>query len=507
MKTDERALIEDAVATGAVEVDDEGFSIRGLKTVTEGYSLLPLSVLFVLNFVDEFDRIAFATLISEIRDTFGMTDDSIQALAGVTGVMVLLAALPVGILADRVKRVNLAIIAGFMWGCAAVATGLVWAVPLLYLVRFLSGLGRTSNEVIHPSLLADYYPRKAHPQVYGIHRLANATAPVAGPAAGFIGSWLGWEAAFFILAAPTAFALFIAMRLREPHRGETMDESLAARAAGVDAQGFGEARRELFQVRTLRRLWFGAFFFGMGTLQLQNLISLYFERVFDFGSVGRGYVQFLLGAGTVIGLVVSSRASAEQVKVGNISRLPVITGLAFAPFAFGMVTLTATPVVGFALLGAFLIAVGNGGWQPAYFSIVGSVAPPRLRSQAYAWAVLIYGSGGLAYVGLLAAFPDTGGGYRSLTITLAIITGIAGVIGVSAAKFMDHDAANAILSLAAACGDAESAEAASNDPVLNPDQGSPNGSPPIDTAPAGERSAPPRRRRTEQLRARPPTDQ
>lgn len=429
----------------SVEIEDEGFSIRGLRNVTSGFSMLPLSVLFVLNFVDEFDRLAFATLIPEIRDSFGMTDDSIQTLAAITSVMVLVSALPIGILADRMRRVRLAIVAGLLWGIAAVATGLVWTIPLLYLVRFMSGLGRISNEVVHPSLLADYYPRRSHPQVFGVHRLANATAPIAGPIAGVIGSRLGWEAAFFILAVPTIAALTVAVRLKEPHRGESLDSDAAAILATQKAQGFNEARRELFGVRTLRRLWLAAFFFGMGVMQLPNLISLYFENVFEFGSVARGWVQFLLGVGTVVGLIIASRTASSQVRQGNISRLPVVAGASFIPFAIGMVVLTATPLPIFGLLGAFLIAVGNGGWQPAYFSIVGSVAPPRLRSQAYAWAVLIFGSGGLAYVGLVMVFPDDAGGYRALTIALAAITAVAGAIGVSASRFMVGDAEKAAL--------------------------------------------------------------
>ena len=180
--------------------------------------------------VDEspFDRIAFAALTPEIRDAFDLSDTGITAVAAVTSVFALLAALPLGILADRFDRVKISIAAGLLWGTAAVATGLVWAVPLLYLVRFLSGVGRITNEVVHPSLLSDYYPTRAHPQVYGAHRLANASAPVAGPVAGAIAGAVSWEAAFFILAIPTGAALIGALRLREPNRGESVDAELAA---------------------------------------------------------------------------------------------------------------------------------------------------------------------------------------------------------------------------------------------------------------------------------------
>ncbi len=433
-----------------VEVEDEGLDVRGLRKATAGYSLLPLGLLFTLNFVDEFDRIAFAALTPEIRDAFDLSDTGITAVATVTSVFALLAALPLGILADRVNRVRISIAAGFLWGVAAVATGLVWAVPLLYLVRFLSGVGRITNEVVHPSLLSDYYPTKAHPQVYGAHRLANAAAPIAGPIAGVIAGAVSWEAAFFVLAIPTGFALLGAFRLREPHRGESVDAELAAAQAEKSPIGFAEARKQLFAIGTLKRFYTGAFFFGIGTIQLSTLISLYFENVFDFGPAARGWVQFVLGAGTVTGLVLGSRLAANEVRKGNLPRLGFIVGAAFSPFAVGMIILAASPVSVVALVGAFVIAVGNGGWQPSYFSLLGTVAPPRLRSQAYAFGVMIYGAGGLAYVLVFGAFGGEEGNYRGLTIAMAVITGIAGAIGISTQKFIQGDADAAARSLASA---------------------------------------------------------
>ncbi|WP_436795164.1 MFS transporter [Actinospongicola halichondriae] len=433
-----------------IEVEDEGLDIRGLRKATAGYSLVPLGLLFTLNFVDEFDRIAFAALTPEIRNAFGLSDTGITAVAAVTSVFALLAALPLGILADRTNRVRISVAAGFLWGIAAVATGLVWAVPLLYLVRFLSGVGRITNEVVHPSLLSDYYPSKAHPQVYGAHRLANAAAPIAGPIAGVIAGAVSWEAAFFVLAIPTGFALLGAFRLREPNRGESVDAELAASQADKAPIGFAEARKQLFAIPTLKRFYWGAFFFGIGTIQLSTLISLYFENVFDFGPAARGWVQFVLGAGTVTGLVAGSRLAANEVRKGNLPRLGFIVGAAFSPFALGMVILAAAPVSAVALVGAFVIAIGNGGWQPSYFSLLGTVAPPRLRSQAYAFGVMIYGAGGLAYVVVFGAFGGEEGNYRGLTIAMALITAVAGAIGISTQRFIQGDADNAAKSLAAA---------------------------------------------------------
>jgi ABC-type branched-subunit amino acid transport system ATPase component/predicted MFS family arabinose efflux permease len=420
---------------------------KSLSALTGGVTLVPLAVLFTLNFVDEFDRVAFAALAPEIRDAFNLSDEGISTLRAVASVLSLFAALPIGVLADRFNRVRISVAAGVAWGVAAVLTGVVPALFLLYLVRFLSGVGRISNESVHPSLLADYYPRQAHPRVFGLHRLANAIAPVAGVLAGYVGATLGWRAAFFILAAPTAVALVVASRLREPARGESIDPELAAAEANQEAVSYAEARRQLFAVPTLRRLWLGAFFFGLGTLQLDTLLSLYFEKVFSFDALGRGWVQFVFGAGTVTGLVAGSRFANRAVAEGRRRRLPIVVGAATIPFFVGLMVIAASPVAAVGLVGAFLVSAGNGFYQPAYYTVVGTVAPPRVRTQSYAWAILFYGAGGLSYLIVFGAFGGEDGSYRGLAVALAFLTSFAGVAAASAAKFFERDADRAASTL------------------------------------------------------------
>ena len=74
---------------------------RRLAAATGGLSAGPLLVLFALNLVDEFDRVAFGVLSPEIRDTFGLSDSGIVAVGSIAGVTSLLAALPIGVLADH----------------------------------------------------------------------------------------------------------------------------------------------------------------------------------------------------------------------------------------------------------------------------------------------------------------------------------------------------------------------------------------------------------------------
>jgi ABC-type branched-subunit amino acid transport system ATPase component/predicted MFS family arabinose efflux permease len=438
---------------------------RRIEQLTAGFPILPLGILFGLNLVDEFDRVAFAALISEIRDAFDLSDEGILQVAGFAGLATLLLSLPMGVLGDRVNRIRLAIGAAALWGTCAVFTGLVPTVWLLFIVRLGAGLGRIINEVVHPSLLSDLYPRETHPRVFGVHRIANSAGQIAGPIAGILAALISWQAAFVLLAIPTGALLAAALRLREPRRGESVDADLAASIADDPAVPFGEARRQLAATRTLKRFWFGAFLLGIGAFQIANILSLYFEEVFRFGPVGRGFVQFVFGAGNVVGLLVGARLAGKATRSGDLPRLATITGLSFVEFALGCLLLAVAPMAALGVVAAFVLSIGIGSYQPAYFSLLGIVAPPRVRSQSYAWGILWYGSGGLFYTAFLADVGENTS-YRLLVALLAAVVGVAGLVGASARKFVRRDVEQAESTLATAVAIREQLSQAGEGPLL-----------------------------------------
>ncbi len=412
--------------------------IGRLAEITGGGSLVPLAVLFGLNFVDEFDRLAFSALTPELRNAFNLSDAGITAVGTFSGLLVLFAALPIGWLGDRISRVRMAMISAAVWGTMSIATGIVPTVWALFIVRLIGGIGRLSNESIHPSLLADYYPPRAHPSVFRIHRFANPIAGVAGIISGIIADSLGWEWAFILLSIPTFVFILAAAALKEPIRGESIDKELAEKIHETEGTvPFGEARRQLYNVRTLRRLWTGALFLGVGWVPIGAILSLFFENVYDYNAKGRGLVIFLENAGIAVGLIVGGWFATRAVKRDATQHLATITGLSFVVFAIGLLLMAlvhnAPASVAFATLGS----AGVGSFQPAYFSLVGLVAPPRIRSQAFSWAVLYVGLGGLGAI-VLIEYADKHG-YRLATGLLSGIIAIAGMIGVTAYRFVRRD--------------------------------------------------------------------
>ena len=420
-----------------------------LQGLTGGAAATPLLVLAALNLVDEFDRLAFATLTPEIRDAFAMSDRGIVAVGVVSGAFVVAMAIPMGAVTDRLNRVRVAALSAVLWGVMSVLTGLVPTVFLLFVVRLLSGLGRTANEVVHPSLLNDYYPAEALPSVFGVHRLANPVGLTSAALAGGIGAWLGWQWAFVLLAIPTFLLLGGLVRLREPTRGETIDPGLAAAAEERgDRMKMGEARRQLFAIRSLRRTWLGSFLIGIGAINITQFFTLFFERVYGFGSLARGTVLTGYGIGVVAGLAFGARRARAALAAGDTPGLARVNGESGFVFAAGLLVAVVSPWSALSVLAVLVVGVGAGWFQPAYYPLVGRVAPPRLRGQAYAWAVLFVACGALLGLAIGAIGEDHG--WRTAMGILAGTVAVAGAVSWSAKKFVRDDVEQADRALATA---------------------------------------------------------
>ena len=200
------------------------------SAVTLGAPAFPLIVLFGLNAVDELDRTAFAVLLPDIRDHFGLSDAGALALVAVSTIAVLVIEVPLSFYCDRRNRVRIAATGAALWALFSVGTGLAVSVVMLILMRIGSGGGRAVVTPTHSSLLSDYYEPAARVKVFSAHRQANSVGQILGPLlGGLLAYWLGWRSPFLLFAIPTAIFVVLALRLREPVRG-----AHERRAAGAD---------------------------------------------------------------------------------------------------------------------------------------------------------------------------------------------------------------------------------------------------------------------------------
>src|SRR5438270_11262958 len=77
--------------------------------------LLPVTALAGLAAAERFDALAFGVLAPNIRDQFHLDNSEFLAIATLTSVLPLLAAVPIGNWADRSNRIQLSKLAGVIW--------------------------------------------------------------------------------------------------------------------------------------------------------------------------------------------------------------------------------------------------------------------------------------------------------------------------------------------------------------------------------------------------------
>ncbi len=424
---------------------------RRLEAVTGGESVRPLVVLFGLNLVDELDRIAFTIMGPEIGDTFGIDDGDVIVISTLVAIAALAVVLPVSYLADRFNRVRLVAFAAMSWMSLSVLTGLAgWAgvLALLIVARLGAGIGRAVNEPVHASLLPDYYSPEQLPKVYTFHRAANPLSTVTAVAIGGLGAVIGWQALFILLAVPTALLIISTLRLPHPARGVMIDAELAAESEAQGGVPFAEARRQLFSIRSLKRLYLGGFLLGFGVFPLASFTIFFFENVFDFGPFQRGIVSFVSGAGLLAGLFVGTWAVTRYVgeKPGRFASL---TGLAFMLGGGGLLLMAISPFAGLALVFVFIANIGFSAYLPAYLTLIARIVPPKVRTQAFGYSLILVAAGGLFSAVIFGNLGDSAG-YRVAIALLSGIVVLAGLVGTTASGFVSTDIANAAKSLSAA---------------------------------------------------------
>ena len=264
-----------------------------LTDICGGEAIFPLIILFGLNAVDEFDRAAFGILLPEIRDHFGLDLGTMLGLVGLASVAALALQVPIAQIADRSKRVPLAVAGALVWAVFSGLTGLATGLIVLTVARSGSALGKAVIDPTHNSLLSDYYPIESRTKVFSVHRAANAVGAFLGPlTAGLLAFYFGWRTPFIVFMVPTIVFAVLALRLREPIRGKWERKATGVSAEVVEteetAPSFSESWRTVHKVHSLRRIWYSLPFLATGLIGFVTLASLLYEQEFGLDERARG---------------------------------------------------------------------------------------------------------------------------------------------------------------------------------------------------------------------------
>lgn len=409
-----------------------------LWAMTGGVDPIPLVILFLLYFFDEFDTGAFNTLAPNIKASFGLTDQTFGLVVVLNLAIVLLFAVPVGHVGDRVKRVALVVIGAIVAGTFSFLTGVVTTVTLLVVVRVANGVGRLVNDPIHNSLLSDWYKPYDRPRVFAAHANAVQLGGIAGAAlAGIVAALFGWQWAFVLLAIPILVVSVWATRLKEPERGAT-----DGGAAVEPPLPFRRAAGVTWRIRTLRRAYLAATIVGGGLVPLAVLGPLFLEQVFGLGPFWRGLVVSSGSAATYLGMRMSGRWTQQWLVKGMGVPLQR-TGVLLIAVGFELALLSMAPNVYVYTVIVLAASFTAGVFLPALITTQAFVAPARVRSLVFSFSSIFFVIGAVAFFASPLGSLSDHYGIRWGMLSSAPFWIVGGLVVLTAVHFVTEDAARA----------------------------------------------------------------
>ena len=374
--------------------------------------LAPALILVAVNFLDGMESNFIPGILPLLQDEWGFGDTAAGAIPTAMAMAGLVVTLPAGYLADRAKRTRLLAVVVASWSVFTMASGLVTAFWMFFLVRMLLGTAAHVDNPATSSLITDFYPPASRARVFALQRAAWYVGISLGVAiGGVLGEAFGWRAPFFVMFAPGLVVAYFVWRLSEPVRGgldsilpspspQELDappypvvaDDAVPSAAEPEAQVIHRARRgelgadlrALLAVPSLRMFFVGiAVAFG-GFNGLGYWLPTFWQRQFD---LGEGQSAALTGAvaltatiaGSWIGGVLGDRWH-EQRPTGRVDLAGRTLAAGGALLALALILPSLPIQIPVLIVAAVLIVSG----MPSYAAAVADVLPPSRRGIGFA---------------------------------------------------------------------------------------------------------------------------
>ena len=347
-------------------------------------------LLFLLNFIDDLPR-AIRVIGPDIQNSLKISDTVLAGVLGFGGVALVLGAVPMAALADRVTRVRIIPIASFFWAATLALSGFIVNAFQLFWTNAATGFGQAYRIPVSNSLLTDAYPIPSRSRVFAFEGLGRPLGQLLGPLtigviATTAGGDEGWRWAFYLLAIPPVIVGIASFAMKEPTRGKNEQAALLTDdAVEVDElePSMSTALARLRKIRTFYFFATGVGVLGFALIAVPGQFNLLLDDKYGLDALDRGIVESLLWIPSLIAIPIAGRAFDRKFREDPESMVKLTGGLIAAAGAIYLVALPMKPL--------WLLVLGIGAAQAcisaafiAAPTIIASVAPYRIRAQAFA---------------------------------------------------------------------------------------------------------------------------
>jgi len=380
------------------------------------YPWVLVGLLWVVAFLNYFDRILITSMHDPIVDAFRLNDAQFGLLTSVFLWSYGLLSPLGGYFADRYGRKPVIIFSVAVWSVVTLWTGLATSFHEMLAARLCMGISEACYIPAALALIADHHRGTTRSLATGIHMSGLYAGLALGGLGGYISELWGWRSGFQVFGFfGTFYALVLLLLLRRPEKTTAQSETDAPAAAS-----FIRSTRIFanFSFRVLL-LYFCAY--GIVNWLIYGWLPTFLQTHFRLG-LGQagisatGYVQIGSFAGVLLGGLLADR----WFRVNPRGRLYVII-LGFtvgAPFLFLMAS---TYTFSIAIAGMIVYGIARGFNDANLMPVLCQVVDERSIATGYGFLNFLSTIVG----GLMVYF---GGVLRDAHVSLSVIYGGSAIL-------------------------------------------------------------------------------
>ncbi len=256
-----------------------------------------LFVLFLVNFLNYFDRIVPAVVLEPIRHEFGLDDTQLGLMTTAFTVVYAVLAIPMGQLVDSLSRKKILAVGVGVWSLFTGASGLAAGFGSFMVARMGVGVGEASCTPAATSMIGDLMPESKRAKAYSVFMLGLPLGTfVALALVGYIAAEYGWRIAFLVAAVPGITVALMLLGCREPARG--------VHDPVFDAPTVAHPMRAVLSSPLFWAIGLVGIAMSMAAYAMTTYLPAFFARTYGLGLSRAGAASaIVLGATGVVGLI------------------------------------------------------------------------------------------------------------------------------------------------------------------------------------------------------------
>ena len=385
------------------------------KSVKSTYPWLLVGMLWLVAFLNYFDRILLTSMRDPLVAAFSMTDAQFGLLTSVFLWSYGFLSPFGGFLADKYSRKKMIVFSALIWSVVTLWTGLASTFGELLIARTFMGVSEACYIPAALALITEYHRTRTRSLATGLHMSGLYAGLALGGIGGYIAEWWGWRFGFqFFGVFGIIYSILLLYLLKDKKVPAATFEAGSAIPSG-NSINIRESIRILFGERSFNLILIFFSVNGMVNWLFYAWLPTFLKDHFhlNLGAAGMsatGYIQIAAFVGVVAGGLIADRWSAKNIR-GRI--YVIVLGFTFgAPFLFLM---SSTQLFAFAILGMIIYGLAKGFNDSNLMPVLCQVIDERYIATGYGFlnffstiisGVLVYEVGAMkdAHIDLSIAF-------------------------------------------------------------------------------------------------------